>query len=141
MRQERDDEDISGIALKVYIYLLENREAGPREIARGLGIAPSLAYYHLKRLEELGVVEREPSRGLYRIRKRIRLRGYLYIGNRLVPRLMIYGAFFSGLLIPEILSIAMGIIELTPEYLLAIITSATSATIFLVEGILALRRR
>ncbi len=139
MVSERDTEDLSGIALKIYIYLLESDGAGPREVARELGINPSLAYYYLKRFEEMGIVEKDLSRGVYRVRRRIRVKGYLYIGGKLVPRLLIYGAFFSGLLIPEIASIAIGVFEITPAYLLAIITSAVAATIFIAEGILALR--
>ncbi len=139
MVSKGDNEDLSGIALKIYIYLLESDGAGPREIARELGINPSLAYYHLKKFEELGIVEKDFSRGVYRVKKRIRVRGYLYLGGKLVPRLLIYGAFFSGLLIPEIASIAMGILEATPEYILAMITSAAAAAVFITEGIIALR--
>jgi len=135
MRNREEDEDLSGVALKIYIYLLENLEAGPREIARHLGIAPSLAYYHLKRFEELGIVERDISKGVYRVKKRIRVRGYLYIGNKLVPRMLIYGAFFAGLLAPEAFSVAVGAVELTPEMLLAMITSASAASIFIAEGL------
>ncbi|MEM4971240.1 MAG: winged helix-turn-helix domain-containing protein [Sulfolobales archaeon] len=139
MRSKGDEEDLSGLALKIYIYLLENQEAGPREIARELGIAPSLAYYHLKRFEEFGIVERDPSKGLYRIRRRIRIRGYLYIGNKLVPRLLIYGAFFAGLLVPEAASIILGILEATPELILAMITSVCASSIFIAEGLIAMR--
>jgi len=139
MKPRGGDEDLSGVALKIYVYLLENQEAGPREVARELGIAPSLAYYHLKRFEELGIAERDPSKGVYRIKRRIRVRGYLYIGNKLVPRMLIYGAFFAGLLAPQALSVAVGAVELTPEMLLAMITSASAASIFIAEGLYAMK--
>lgn len=135
----KGDEDLSGIALKIYVYLLESDGAGPREVARELGINPSLAYYHLKKFEELGIVEKDPSRGVYRVKRRVRVRGYLYVGSKLVPRLLIYGAFFSGLLIPEIVSIAVGALEATPEYILAMLTSAAAAVILIAEGVLAMR--
>ncbi|MEM2204404.1 MAG: winged helix-turn-helix transcriptional regulator [Sulfolobales archaeon] len=138
MTSHSDAEDLSGVALKIYIYLLENDGAGPREIARGLGINPSLAYYHLKKFEELGIVEKDPG-GVYRVKKRVRIRGYLYIGGKLVPRLLIYGAFFTGLLIPEMVSLAMGMLEPSPGLFLAIITSAVAASIFILEGVFALR--
>lgn len=139
MTSRGDNEDLSGIALKIYLYLLESDGAGPREIARELGINPSLAYYHLKKFEELGIVEKDLSRGVYKVKRRIRVRGYLYLGGKLVPRLLIYGAFFAGLLIPETVSIAIGMLEATPELILAMLTSAAAAAIFMIEGIMALR--
>lgn len=139
MRSKGKEEDLSGLALKIYIYLLENQEAGPREVAKELGIAPSLAYYHLRRFEEIGIVERDPSKGVYRIRRRIKIKGYLYIGSKLIPRLLIYGAFFAGLLIPETASLILGISEATPELLLAMITSACASSIFITEGLVAMK--
>ena len=52
---------LSGTTLKVYAYLVSRGEpVGPREITRALGLSsPSLAYYHLRKLEELGFVRRE----------------------------------------------------------------------------------
>ncbi|HWQ16571.1 MAG TPA: winged helix-turn-helix domain-containing protein [Sulfolobales archaeon] len=138
MVSQGDAEDLSGVALKIYIYLLESDGAGPREVARELGINPSLAYYHLKKFEELGIVEKDP-RGVYRVKKRVRVKGYLYIGGKLVPRLLIYGAFFTGLLIPEIVSLAVGMLEPSPGLFLAIVTSAVAASIFILEGVFALR--
>jgi hypothetical protein len=98
-----------------------------------------LAYYHLRRFEEIGIVERDPSKDVYRIKRRIKIKGYLYIGSKLIPRLLIYGAFFAGLLIPETASLILGISEATPELLLAMITSVCASSIFITEGLVAMK--
>jgi len=47
--------EITGNALRVYLYLVTHGPSELREIQRGLGLStPSLASYHLSRLVEAG---------------------------------------------------------------------------------------
>jgi predicted transcriptional regulator len=45
-------------AREVVVYLIENGESGPEEVAEALGVARSTVEWHLGRLEEQGLVEK-----------------------------------------------------------------------------------
>ncbi len=72
---------LEGTALRVYTYLLKQGPAGPREVSKALGLSsPSLAYYHLKRLEEAGLVRRL-SDGQYDVCRTVKIEGHMVIGK------------------------------------------------------------
>ncbi len=135
---------LEGTALKVYAYILRNGPAGPRDVARALGLSsPSLAYYHLKRLEEEGLASRLPD-GRYVITRPASVEGYVTIGKWLIPRLLTYSAFFAGLLAVEALTIALrlkGGEGIDPELIALTLTTALATLLFALEGTLLLRRR
>ncbi len=125
--------DLHGVGLKIYIYLLENSPSGPRDIARALNITPSLAYYHLKRLEELGIVTR--VRGNYRVSKILKIEGYVTIGRKVIPRMFIYGFFSLGMLASEIIALAIGTIDIrSPSSLMLIALTILYSITMLYEG-------
>jgi len=99
---ERDDE-LEGTTFKVYIFAVrEGRPIGTRDVMRGLDLSSSsVAYRHLQKLEDLGLLEKTEY-GEYVVKEKANVKGHLWIGRNLVPRLLIYCLFFVGLLATEV---------------------------------------
>jgi len=137
--------ELEGTTFTVYSYVLtESKPVGPREVMRGANLSsPSVAYRHLQKLEDLGLLEKN-EKGRYIIKEKAKISGYLWVGRTLVPRLIFYSLFFTGLLGTEIASIAIRyfVYGLFPDMLflyLALITAIAMA-LFLIEGI-SLRKK
>lgn len=94
------EEELTSTSLKIYVLLLESGESlGVREIARAIDMPPSTVHYHLKKLEELDLVE---AAGLgYKVKRHLPIEGFSVIRKRLVPKLMIYSLFFLGVALGE----------------------------------------
>jgi len=132
------DKELSKTSLRVYMYLLSRNEPiGPRQIMRELGLSsPSLAYYHLKRLEELGLVKRN-NNGYIAV-PGLKIEGYIFIGRKLIPRLILYSFIYLGLLIVEIAGLILNLLrDITPtiELIILIIFTGMTFLLLLVEGI------
>lgn len=125
-------DEISKTSLRIYVYLLEGGgPMGVRDIARALDMPASTVLYHLRKLEELGLIKRDING--YSVSKVMLLNGFTIIGRRLVPRLIIYSAFFMGIAIGEtLLTIIRGV---NLDKLLAIFISTTASIIMLLEGL------
>ena len=71
--------------------------------------------------------------------------GHVWISSNLVPRLMFYSFFFMGLLAAEIFIIATQFFIFSQEVSLGVIyaiaVTLVSMILFLVEGILLLKRK
>lgn len=94
---------LKGKTLQVYWYLLKNpKEASLREIQRGAGLSsPSLASYHLDKLESLGLI-RVDSHGSFYLERNVKvgvLRYFVGSGKLLVPRHVFYAVFYTTLLL------------------------------------------
>jgi DNA-binding transcriptional ArsR family regulator len=132
--------ELEGTTFTVYSYVVkESRPVGPREVMRGANLSsPSVAYRHLQKLEDLGLLEKNEE-GRYIVKEKAKISGYLWIGRTLVPRLIFYSLFFTGILSAEIASIAIRyfIYELVPEMVLIYLTliTAIAMALFLIEGI------
>lgn len=125
-------EDLSRTTIRIYVYLLESKDPkGVREIARELNIPVSSVYYHLRRLEDLGVITRRE--GGYVVSKIIPLEGYVYIGRMLTPRLILYSLFFLGATASQIYNITMSSM-ITSDSILALILGLTAFVLFFFEG-------
>jgi hypothetical protein len=138
------DEEIEGTTFKVYLYLLkETKPAGPRDIMRGVNLSsPSVAYRHLQKLENLGLVQKN-NYGQYLVKEKRTFKGYVWIGRNLIPRLLFYSFFFLGLLIIEAIAVTLrffteGTIGL--ELLFLTFVTSASAALFMIEGAVLLRR-
>ncbi len=104
MKNKRDNIELTGVPLKIYVYLLESKEPkSVREIAEALNMAPSSIHYHLKKLASIGIIKRDING--YTVNKKINIEGYMILMNKLIPRLLIYSLFFLGVLIGEIIVI------------------------------------
>jgi predicted transcriptional regulator len=95
-------EDLGRVALRIYLRLLESEvPLGVRELARDLNIPVSTVHYNLRKLEELGVISR--SSDGYVVSRLIPLDGFVVVRKKLVPRLVIYALFFTGITLGELI--------------------------------------
>lgn len=134
------EEELEGTTLKIYVYVVrEGHPVGPRDVMRGLSLSsPSVAYRHLQKLENLGLLTRN-TYGQYFVKEKMSVKGHFWIGRSLVPRLIFYSFFFMGILIAEIIIIAIRFYVQEPlqtEFILLIFTTALAMILFLLEGII-----
>ena len=103
--------------------------------------SPAVAHRGLQRLVDLSLAEKD-AYGRYSIKEKIGFRGYVWLGKSLVPRFIIYGVFFVGLLVPEaaVLGIRCVLAEPIDAYALLVAITAFSSAAFLFEG-LRLRKK
>lgn len=101
MASASDEDALKGNSLEVYRFLLRNgKAAGVREVQRALNLStPSLASYHLSKLEEAGLIKKES--GNYVIDKVI-LEDCIKVNRFLNPRFLGYAIFAFLLLITEL---------------------------------------
>ncbi|MGC8975080.1 MAG: ArsR family transcriptional regulator [Thermoprotei archaeon] len=126
-------EDLSRAALKIYVYLLESKDPrGVRDIARALDMPVSSVYYHLKRLEELGIISKRGDG--YAVAKIIQLEGYVFLGRKLIPRLLIYSLFFLGFSLSQAYTIVVSK-SVTSDKLLLLVLSIATFILFFLEGL------
>ena len=90
---------LRGKTLTVYLYLLKRgRALGVREVQKALGFSsPSVAFHHLDKLVELGVVEKD-SYDRYVLAKKVDtgiLHSFVSVAGLALPRLGFYAAFFT----------------------------------------------
>jgi predicted transcriptional regulator len=72
----------------------KGKPVGPREVMRGANLSsPSVAYWHLQKLENCGLLEKNQA-GEYIVKEKTNITGHIWIGRNLVPRLMCYSLFF-----------------------------------------------
>ncbi len=94
---------VSGKTWDVYLYILtSNHPVGVREVWKGLNLStPSLAQYHINKLVELGLIQKDPS-GKYVAKSKAQisvLKSFVFVGGKLIPKLFFYGVFVIGLFI------------------------------------------
>jgi hypothetical protein len=99
---EKTASELKGRTLRVYWYLLRNpEEASLREIQKGAGLSsPSLASYHLNKLENLGLVSTD-QHGLYHLERNVKvgvLRFFVGSGKLVFPRYLFYAMFYTTLI-------------------------------------------
>ncbi|HDQ06527.1 MAG TPA: hypothetical protein ENN36_07395 [Candidatus Bathyarchaeota archaeon] len=136
-----DSQEPEGTTLNVYSYVVKRgKPVGPREVMRGANLSsPSVAYWHLQKLENSGLLEKNKA-GEYIVKEKTSIRGHIWIGRNLVPRLMCYSLFFLGILIVEGIIISVQffstgqIPNLALIYLIA--TNTIAFALFLGEGLL-----
>lgn len=137
-------EKIEGTTFKVYLYLVkEAKPLGPRDVMRGTGLSsPSVAYRHLQKLEDLGLIQKN-SYGQYVMKEKQAFKGYVWVGRNLMPRLVFYSFFFLGLcaigLITAVLQV-MAREEIRLELLFLIFATGVSSILFMAEGLVLLRK-
>ena len=90
---------LRGKTLTVYLYLLRHgRAMGVREIQKALDFSsPSVAFHHLDKLVDLGVVEKDEY-DRYVLTKKVDtgiLHSFVSIAGLTLPRLGFYAAFFT----------------------------------------------
>jgi hypothetical protein len=136
-----DSQEPEGTTLNVYSYVVkQGKPVGPREVMRGANLSsPSLAYWHLQKLENTGLLTKNEA-GEYVVKEKTSISGHIWIGRNLVPRLMCYSLFFLGILVVETIIISAQFVSTTQTPNLAVLyliaTNAIAFALFLGEGLL-----
>lgn len=99
VEREKIEYELRGKTLSVYMYLLKNGSAvGVREVQKALGFSsPSVAFHHLDKLVNLGIVEKDQY-DRYVLSKKVDpgiLQAFVNVGGLTLPRLGFYAAFFT----------------------------------------------
>ena len=140
-----DVEKLEGLTLTVYLYAVKRgKTVGPRDVMKGAKLSsPSVAYRHLQKLEESGYLTKNEY-GEYTVRRKADIRGYVWLGRRLLPKMWIYALVFLAILVVEL---AIFLVHFTIEtyefkvfFLLLTVITGLAFTVFTVEGALQIRR-
>jgi DNA-binding transcriptional ArsR family regulator len=133
-----DDEvieaELKGKTLLVYMYFIKSKEptVGVREVQRALGFSsPSVSSYHLKKLQELGLVASE--RGDYRLVREVKigvLRQFVTLGGVMLPRFLFYAVLVTTMLITYLLQFPF---RPTRQYVTAILLGAVPVAVLWYE--------
>lgn len=137
-------QDMEDTTFKIYLFLVkEAKPSGPRDVMRGTSLSsPSVAYRHLQKLENLGLIQKN-SFGQYTVIERQTFKGYVWVGRSLLPRLLFYSFFFLGLCMVGLTTAVFRLMnqeEIQLELLFLIFATGVSTVLFLAEGIALLRR-
>jgi hypothetical protein len=132
------DEELGGTTFRVYLYVVrEGKPVGPRDVMRGASLSsPSVAYRHLRKLETLGLLQKDLY-GEYLTKEKANVKGQVWIGRSLVPRLVFYSFFFMGILFVEIAVVAIRLSASKPveaDFVFLIFTTVVAMILFLFEG-------
>ena len=102
------NEELEGITLSVYLYAVrKGKPVGPRDVMKGANLSsPSVAYRHLQKLEDMGYLQKN-NYGEYVTKDKARVRGYIWIGRRMLPKMLVYSLIFMGILIVELIVLAI----------------------------------
>jgi hypothetical protein len=127
---DKTDDVLRGSTREVYRFLLKSgKPAGTREIQRALNLSsPSLAVYHLTKLEDAGLLKRE--NGNYVI-DRVVLEDCVKINRFLIPRFLFYAIFAVFLAITELILLRPTVI--TSFYFFATVGTLICAIAFCYE--------
>ena len=102
------DEELEGITLSVYLYAVrKGKPVGPRDVMKGAHLSsPSVAYRHLQKLEDMGYLQKN-NYGEYVTKDKAHVRGYIWIGRRMMPKMLVYSLIFMSILIVELVVLAI----------------------------------
>jgi hypothetical protein len=119
-----------GTTLEVYRFLLKsNRSIGVREVQRTLHLStPSLATYHLLKLEETGLVRKEKSEFIV---CKVILEDCIRFRRFLIPRYLFYSVFAALALIIELTFFRPSVI--TSQYFFFVMITGVCVLIFCFE--------
>lgn len=96
-----------GKTLQVYLRLLQRGSAvGVREVQKDLGFSsPSVAFHHLDKLINLGIVAKDEYERYVLVRKVDTgiLSAFVNVGGLALPRLGFYAAFFTTIAVAYLL--------------------------------------
>jgi len=129
---------LHGLTLRVYKFVLKHDgPVGIREVQRALGLSsPTLALYHINKLEEAGLVRKELDGYVV---DRVVLENLVRLRSFLVPRNFFYTVFFGSSLV--FLTVFLRPPVLSREYVfsLGVITVAAATSAY--ESLRAFSRR
>jgi hypothetical protein len=139
------NEELEGNTLNVYAYIVHAaKPVGTRDVTRGANLSStSVAFRHLQKLEDMSLIEKNEY-GDYILKEKTNIKGHVWVGRNLVPRLMFYSFFFLGAFAAEITLILFsylinGIVIQVSFFFLTGMTGV-AMILFLVEGVLLYRK-
>ena len=138
MKTNHAEDVLRGLTLEVYKYVLKNgKPTGVREVQRSLKLSsPRLAFYHLEKLEEAGLVKKNPEGYMV---DRVVLRDSIRLKSLLIPRSFFYTVFFTAIIILELIVFRPSTVS--KYYLFAIIAIGAAIISHLYETIRTLLRK
>jgi len=128
---------LKGTTLEVYRYLLKSsKPVGIRELQRALNLSsPSVATYHLSKLEDAGLLKRQGSG--YTVDKFV-LENSIKISRFLVPRYLFYAVFAIAVLLFELTLLRPPV--LTREYVFSLVATVIFFFAFCYETVKTYQR-
>jgi hypothetical protein len=102
----------------------------------------SVAYRHLQKLEDLGLIQKN-SYGQYVVNEKQSFKGYVWVGRNLMPRLVFYSFFFLGLCLIGLATVVLRVMAregIQLELLFFIFATGASSGLFMIEGFAVLRK-
>lgn len=133
------DEELNSTLFDTYVFLVKaGKPIGPRDLMRGVNLSsPSVAYRNLQKLVDLDLVVKDDY-GNYVVKEKVGLKGYVWVGKKLVPSFAVFGFIFLGVLAAEISVLVPHLLIGSPIeesfWLLTVVTIVVAA-IFLVEAL------
>ena len=132
---------LKGTTLRVFWFASSQKDVGVREVQRSLELSsPSVAAYHLDKLCNLGLAEKD-RRGRYQITKKVNvgeLRQYFKIKNWLVPRWIFYAVFVTVLFLSYV---SFFLRSISTASIFVLIFGIATMIIFWVETIIAFKKK
>jgi hypothetical protein len=133
------DEELNSTLFNTYVFLIKTgKPVGPRDLMRGANLSsPSVAYRNLQRLMDLDLVTKDEY-GNYTVKKKLGMKGYIWLGRMLIPRFAVFGFIFVGILIAEIAVLIPHLLAGSPieeSFWLLTLVTIVSATVFLSEAV------
>jgi hypothetical protein len=132
------EEELKASLFYTYVYLVKvGKPVGPRDLMRGANLSsPSVAYRNLQKLIDLGLVAKDEY-GNYIVKKKVGMRGYVWLGKSLLPSFAIFGfifiavlAFEIAVLIPHLLAHA----SVQESFWFLTVVTIASAALFLIQA-------
>lgn len=137
--------ELEGITLSVYLYAVrKGKPVGPRDVMKGAKLSsPSVSYRHLQKLEDMGYLQKN-NYGEYVIKDKAPVRGYIWIGRRMLPKMMVYSLLFLSILVVELV---VFILHYSVEnyvfkvfFILLLLITGLAMTVFTIEALLHHKR-
>jgi DNA-binding transcriptional ArsR family regulator len=130
LAEDESKEVLKGTTLEVYRFLLKsNKPVGTRELQRALNMSSSsVATYHLSKLEDAGLLEREM--GGFTVSKFL-LENCIKVSRFLVPRYFFYAIFAIAVLFIELTVLKPSL--LYREYVFSVVATGLFAFFFCYE--------
>lgn len=135
----KDEHDVlTGNTAQIYRYAIKQRKPiGVREVQRALKLSsPTLAAYHLDKLEEAGLLKQTPDG--YVVEKLV-LENFVRLRQLLIPKYLFYFAVFATAVLFQITLFRPP--QLTREYLFSTSMLALAAAYFAYETIITVLKR
>jgi len=139
-------EELEGTTLNVYLHVMKKgKPVGPRDVMKATNLSsPSVAYRHLQKLEDLGYLQKNEY-GEYVGKSKAHVRGYVWIGRRLIPKMRSYSLLFTAILVVELYVLIIHFQDETNEFkiffLLLILITGLALSVFTVEGMRQNKRK